>query len=56
MRFIDSLTPLRSDIEFVQHSAKEFVTGGGGGIPFIIWPTPLAVIGFLLDNKWITSG
>lgn len=54
-RFIDSLTPLRSDIRFVQYSAKEFVTGSGGGLPFILWPTPLAVIGFLLDNKWINT-
>ncbi len=54
-RFIDLLTPLKSDIKFVQHAAKEFVTGGGGGLPFIVWPTPLVIFGVLLDNKWINT-
>jgi len=54
-QLIDSVTPLRSDLIFVRHSAKEFIFGDGGGLPFIFWPTPLAVIGFLLDNKWINT-
>ncbi|ATW25096.1 hypothetical protein [Candidatus Formimonas warabiya] len=54
-QFIDSLTPLKSDIEFVQQAAQEFVSGGGGGLPFVMWPTPLVLIGFLLDNKWINA-
>lgn len=54
-QFIDSLAPLRSDLDFVRRSAKEFINGDGGGFPFIIWPTPLAIFGFLLDNKWINT-
>lgn len=54
-QFIDSLTPLKSDIKFVQQSATKFVTGGGGGLPFIVWPTPLVIFGVLLDNKWINT-
>jgi len=54
-RFIDSLTPFKSDSEFVTHTAKEFSRGERTGLPFILWPTPLVLIGFLFDNKWINK-
>ena len=52
-RFIDSLTPFKKDIEFLITVAKEFSRGEKTGLPLILWPTPLALLGFLLDNRWI---
>lgn len=52
-QFIDSLTPFQKEIDFLITVAQEFSRGERTGLPFILWPTPLSLIGFLLDNRWI---
>ncbi len=52
-RFIDSLTPFKKDIDLLTTAAKEFSRGERTGLPLVLWPTPLMLIGFLFDNRWI---
>jgi len=52
-QFIDSLTPFARDTQFVITAAQEFSKGEKTGFPFVLWPTPLVLLGFLLDNRWI---
>lgn len=48
---VDSLTPLRKDALALFSSAREFAGGKLSGLPTILWPTPIFMIGMLIDNK-----
>ena len=49
-RFFDSLIPRDREIAGVFASGKDFALGRRTGMPFILWPFPLAIAGLLLDN------
>jgi NAD-dependent dihydropyrimidine dehydrogenase PreA subunit len=53
--FLDRLFPLRKDIERAVESGEEFALGGLTGLPFLLLPSPLFIIGFILDNKLLDS-
>ena len=53
--FIDSLTPLKNDTGFIIKAAREFSNGERAGMPFILWPTPLTILGILFDNRWVNK-
>lgn len=50
-RFLDHLVPPKTDIEGARRCGAEFATGRRTGVPFILWPFPLVIAGFLLDNR-----
>jgi ferredoxin len=51
-RFIDTLTPFKAGLEEAKQCGREFAGKKAAGIPFIFWPFPLFIAGFILDNKW----
>ncbi|MFA6472778.1 MAG: 4Fe-4S binding protein [Candidatus Latescibacterota bacterium] len=53
--FLDKCLPLKVDSERVTESGEEFARGGYAGMPFILLPFPLVIVGFLLDNKLLDS-
>jgi ferredoxin len=49
---IDKLTPTTGSIDEAGQFGREFAKGRQTGLPFIFWPFPLFIAGFLLDNRW----
>jgi ferredoxin len=49
---IDKLTPTTGSIDEAGQFGREFARGRQTGLPFIFWPFPLFIAGFLLDNRW----
>jgi len=52
-RWLDSLLPRESEMEITARSARSFAAGKTAGFPLVVWPFPLVLIGWLLDNRWI---
>jgi len=52
-KYLDSLLPLRMDMEDGVNTGRDFAEGNYTGLPFIFWPSPLAVLGIILDNKYL---
>jgi ferredoxin len=52
-RAIDRLTPFQHDARAARRFGQEFAGGLPAGFPFLILPTPLFLVGLLLDNRWI---
>ncbi len=52
-KYLDRVFPAKSDVESVKTSGIEFAEGKYTGMPMIFWQTPLVLIGFLLENKYI---
>jgi ferredoxin len=49
---IDKSTPSTDSIEDVRQCGRAFASNRQTGMPFIFWPFPLFIAGFLLDNCW----
>jgi ferredoxin len=49
---IDKLVPFQAGLNEAKQCGQEFAIKGVAGIPFIFWPFPLSIAGFILDNKW----
>ena len=49
-KFLDRLVPREHEIAGVISSGRDFALGKRTGMPFILWPFPLVIAGFLLDN------
>lgn len=51
--FFDKLVPVKKDIETIKKVGEKLAQGKRTGLPFVLWPFPLSVVGFLLDNKFV---
>lgn len=49
----DSHTPFERDMVLASITSAALARGDRAGLPVILWPTPLALVGFLLDNRWL---
>ena len=54
-RWLDSIVPISKDTPAQSESGRRFAQGQSAGLPFILWPTPLAIVGIITDNKIIDS-
>lgn len=52
-RRADALVPMAGDLELAAQAARDLAAGGPAGLPPILWPSPLVLVGFLLDNPWL---
>jgi ferredoxin len=52
---IDKFMPFKAGLTEARQCGKEFAEKQSTGVPFIFWPFPLFVAGFILDNAWINS-
>jgi ferredoxin len=51
--FLDKQLPSNRDVKAVKEYGREFARGERTGMPLQFWPFPLAVFGFLLENKFV---
>lgn len=49
-KYLDSLLPREQDIAFQKECARAFISGHACGLPVIFSPTPLFILGPLIDN------
>lgn len=49
--WLDSLIPQKITLDNQIQSGLDFAQGKRTGLPFILWPSPLFIIGILTDNK-----
>jgi ferredoxin len=49
-RWIDSLTPFAAESRGATEAGGDFVEGRDSGLPFILWPFFLSIVGVLVDN------
>lgn len=54
-RFLDHLVPPDTDMEEARRCGADFAAGRRTGVPFILWPFPLVIAGFLLDNRLLDT-
>jgi len=54
-KFLDSLSPIKWDIQNQMECGRRFALGLWAGIPFIFGLTPCFLAGILLDNKWLDT-
>ena len=52
-RWIDSLMPSSVALNSQAQAGHDFTQGRNAGIPFLFWPSPLFLVGMLLDNKLV---
>ena len=52
-RWMDRLIPFGWESGDVRELGAAFVRGHATGLPFVLWPSPLPILGFLLDNRWL---
>ena len=52
-RWLDSLTPVRNDLQDQIRCGYRFASGQRTGIPFIFGLTPAFLVGMLIDNRWL---
>jgi ferredoxin len=52
-KYLDNSVPVKNDGDKIRQIALEFVRGYNTGLPFILWPSPLFIIGTLLDNRYL---
>jgi len=52
-RWLDSIVPFEGELSLVRELGRSFARGEPGGLPFLPWPSPLPVLGFVLDNRWL---
>jgi ferredoxin len=51
--FLDSRPPNGQDLKYSARSGEDFCHGRPAGMPFFVFPSPLFLIGALLDNRWL---
>ena len=54
-RWLDSLVPTRRETTNQVCSGENFARGNPAGIPWVFALTPAALVGILLDNKWLDT-
>jgi ferredoxin len=54
-RFIDRIYPDKKELKDALLTGEEFARGIKTGLPLIVWPFPLFIAGFLLDNRWVNT-
>lgn len=52
-RRLDRLVPLLRDSKEATRSGADFVSKIPTTQPMILWPTPMSIVGLLLDNPWL---
>jgi len=52
-RWMDTLIPFGWESGDIRALGRSFARGVATGLPFVLWPSPLPVLGFLLDNRWV---
>ncbi len=52
-RWMDGLLPMGWESGDIRALGRSFVRGEATGLPFVLWPSPLPIVGFLADNRWV---
>ena len=52
-RWLDGLVPLNPDVVAIRRDGEAFARGLPSGYPPVLWPSPLPILGLLLDNRWL---
>jgi ferredoxin len=52
-RWLDTLIPFGWESGDIRALGNSFARGVPAGLPFVLWPSPLPVLGFLVDNRWL---
>jgi ferredoxin len=54
-KFLDTLLPRNSEVDFQKECGRKFARGENSGIPFIFALTPAFLAGILIDNKFFDT-
>ncbi len=52
-RLLDRVMPLMREVQAMERMGEAFACGEPAGLPFILWPFPLVLLGAVAENKWI---
>lgn len=52
-RWLDTLIPFGWESGDIRALGSSFARGLPAGLPFVLWPSPLPALGFLVDNRWL---
>jgi len=52
-RWFDTLVPFNPDVVAIRRDGEAFARGLPSGFPPVLWPSPLPLLGLLLDNRWL---
>lgn len=52
-RWMDTLIPFGWESGDIRALGRSFARGIPAGLPFVLWPSPMPVLGFLADNRFV---